>query len=87
MLPDDIPSEWLKFVPKDIFTFFWWNLHGWQKTKQQLERDFNKKYNWNEDVVAIRKNGSFSKVWYYDEQGNINIITPKPTLLMNSDSI
>lgn len=48
-----------------------------KKTKQQLERDFNKKYNWNEDVVAIRKNGSFSKVGYYDEQGNINIITPK----------
>ena len=39
-----------------ILPFFDEIYTGAKKTKQQLERDFNKKYNWNEDVIAIRKN-------------------------------
>jgi hypothetical protein len=48
-----------------------------KKTKKEIEKDFNKKYSWNNIVVAIKKDGSFSKSGIYDEYGNINILTPK----------
>lgn len=48
-----------------------------KKTKKEIEKDFNKTYSWNNIVVAIKKDGSFSKSGNYDEYGNINILTPK----------
>lgn len=48
-----------------------------KKTYKQLEKDFDKKYNWNNNVVVIKKDGSITKPGRYNSYGSVDILTPK----------
>ena len=48
-----------------------------KKTYKQLEKDFDKKYNWNNSVVVIKKDGSITKPGRYNSYGSVDILTPK----------
>ena len=55
-----------------------------KKTYKQLERDFDKKYNWNNNVVVIKKDGSITKPGRYNSYGSVDILTPKTKKIKES---
>ena len=55
-----------------------------KKTYKQLEKDFDKKYNWNNSVVVIKKDGSITKPGRYNSYGSVDILTPKTKKIKES---
>ena len=55
-----------------------------KKTNKQLEKDFDKKYNWNNSVVVIKKDGSITKPGRYNSYGSVDILTPKTKKIKES---
>ena len=48
-----------------------------KKTEHELEKEFDAKYNWNNDVVVLKKDGSFSKPGIYNSYGAVDIKASK----------
>ena len=55
-----------------------------KKTKKQLEKEFKLKYDWNNEVIAIKNNGVFTKVGRYNDYGSLEFITPKTKKIKES---